>query len=263
MTYLYKERNKKLWITGKLKSMLIPDSLRRLSAQNELRDYGLMLADSNQKLWDLHASLEKIRMDIKENYQPYDYGNGYYYQSMKILNVSGHRNTEERVEQLNLKSRVFGKSVLDIGSNTGFILLSLAREIKKGIGVEFNPYLVETGKKVQSYLGADNIELISNLFKDYHPSGQTFEVILSLANHSTFDGNTKQSIDSYFQSIAKLLTENGELIFESHPPQIEPKEKLEQTLSVIEKYFTIEENLHIKLKGFLDKNRTYIIARKK
>ena len=57
--------------------------------------------------------------------------------------------SEERVEQLNLKSRVIGKSVLDIGSNTGFILLSLAKEINKGIGVELNPYLVKTGKEVQ------------------------------------------------------------------------------------------------------------------
>lgn len=263
MTYLYKERNKKLWITNTFKSFFVPNSLKRLSIQSELRDYRLMLAGSSQKLWDLHVSLEKIRHDLKINYQSYDYGNGYYYQSFKAINISGYRDTEERIKQLDLKKRVKGKSVLDIGSNTGFILLSLAGEIQNGIGVELNPYLVATGKEVQNYFGFDNIRFITSSFEDFDSSGQTFDVILSLANHCTYDGNTKQSVENYFQKIAKLLTKNGELIFESHPPQIEPLEKLKQTINTIEKYFRIEDKPCNNMKKFLDKNRMYVIARKK
>lgn len=139
--------------------------------------------------------------------------------------------------------------------------MSLADEIEKGTGVELNPYLVATGKKVQNYLDVNNIDFISSSFEDYNPTEQKFDVILSLANHSTYDGNTKQPLDSYFQKIANLLIEDGELIFESHPPQIEPK--LEQTISIIEKYFAIEEKPQVNLSSFLDKNRTYLIARKK
>ena len=263
MISLYKKRNKKLLWINNFKLLLIPDSLKRLSAQNELKDYRVMLSMSDPKFWELHEQLEKIRLEIKDKYRSYDYGNGYYYQSMKTINISGYRNTEERIQRLNLENRVNGKTVLDIGTNAGFILLSLSKEISSGVGVEFNPYLVKTGKAVQRYLGVDNIEFVSNSFEDYQPLGQLFDVILSLANHSTYDNNTRQSLDDYFKKSSSLLQKNGELIFESHPPQIEPKEKLEETLSAIGKYFIIEEKTTFNMKGFLDKNRTYVFAKKK
>ncbi len=98
MPNLYDKRDKSLLQKQKLKTYFITKSLRRLSAKNELADYALMLASSDQGLWDLHARLEQIRHEWIANYSSYDYGNGYYYQSFKSLNISGYRNTEERVE---------------------------------------------------------------------------------------------------------------------------------------------------------------------
>lgn len=263
MTSLFKQRSKSLWIKNKIGTLLIPDSLERISACNRLKDYGKMMASSDKELWKLHERLENIRNEMSENYTSYDYGNGYYYQSMPSLNISGYRDTADRIEKLNLKELVSDKTVLDVGSNTGFILLTLAQEIKKGIGIELNPYLVSTAKEVQKYLGAENIEFIPTPFENYDSNDIQFDVILSLANHSTYDGNTQQTLESYFQSIFNLLSINGIFIFESHPPQHEPNEKLEKTISVIEKYFDIKEKPQITMKGFLDKNRTYIIAIKK
>lgn len=263
MTRLYKARNKKLLLTKKLKALFIPNSLKRLSAKNELNDYTAMLKEQDQLLWGLHSRLENIRHDINEHYHSYDYGNGYYYQSLKALNISGYRSTEERIEQLDLKNKVKGKSVLDIGSNTGFVLLSIAENIKNGVGVELNKFLVETSNEVKNYLGVTNVEFIPASFEDYNPTDEKFDVVLSLANHSTFDGNTKQNIDDYFKKVAALLNHDGMLIFESHPPQIEPKIKLEVTLAIIDEYFDVEEKPSVSMKGFLDKNRTYVIGRKK
>ena len=84
-----------------------------------------------------------------------------------------------------------------------------------------------------------------------------------MANHSTYDGNTKQGIDDYFKKISSILERDGEIIFESHPPQIEPKDKLQKTISTIEKYFIIQEMPNVQMPGFLDKNRLYLIARKR
>ena len=165
MNNLYKEKNKSLLLKKKIKSFLIANSLKRLSINNELHDYSLMLKSSNKKLWKLHEKLEKIRHDIKENYQSYDYGNGYYYQSLEALNISGYRDTEEKIKQLDLEQRLKCKSVLDIGSNTSFILLSLAKTIDHGIGAELNPYLVASGREIQTYLGYKNIELLSMLIR--------------------------------------------------------------------------------------------------
>jgi hypothetical protein len=60
-----------------------------------------------------------------------------------------------------------------------------------------------------------------------------------------------------------LLNSNGQLIFESHPPQIEPEDKLKQTIETIEQYFVIEEKPKVRMDGFLDKDRTYIVAKVK
>ena len=89
-----------------LKSYFITDALKRLSAKNEINDYAVMLKNSDLGLWLLHERLEKIRHDAKENYQSYDYGNGYYYQSMKSINISGYRDTEDRIKQLDLIDRL-------------------------------------------------------------------------------------------------------------------------------------------------------------
>lgn len=245
------------------KSFTIPGALDRISVRNKLKDYLSVLRSRDEKLWELHAKLELIRSEMSRNYDSYDYGNGYYYQSMQRINLSGHRNTEDRIEQLDLKQRVADKTVLDIGSNAGFLLLSLSQSIKNGIGIEINDYLVSTGLAVKNYLNVANVELLPGTFEDYPEDDGRFDVILSLANHCTYDGNTKQSVDSYFRKIAHLLVDGGQVIFESHPPEIEPIEKLNHTIGIIENYFVIEERPLLNMKGFLDKNRHYVIARKK
>lgn len=263
MTRLYSERSNKIWLQEKLKSIFITSSLKRLSAKNRLKDYRRMLRSHDQRLWDMHARLEEIRLDMMQNYASYDYGNGYFYQSMDDLCISGYRDTDNRIEKLNLKQRVRGKSVLDIGSNSGFILLSIADEILNGLGVEYNPYLVKISNRVKEYKGSDNIEFLPLPFEDYDPAGRTFDVVLSLANHSTYDGNTKQSLGNYFFKASELLNKGGVLVFESHPPQIEPKDKLRKTIEIIGSIFEIAEMPKIKMDGFLDRDRTYAICVKK
>lgn len=263
MTSLYTKKSALTLWKNRFKSMFIQNSLERLSAKNELNDYSIMLKSDDQKLWELHSRLEKIRQEVKSNYDSYDYGNGYFYQSFSAINISGYRDTEARVDELKLKERLKGKSVLDIGSNAGFILLSIADQISSGVGIEFNQYLVQTGKEVQAHLGHKNIEQIHGSFENYSPKDQMFDSVLSLANHSTYDGNTEQSIDDYFQRISSVMNENGILIFESHPPEIEPEDKLQNTLKVLSNYFDITEKPTVNLDRFLDKNRTYVIATKK
>ncbi len=263
MTLLYSKPNKSLWFRKKVKSIFINNNLRKLAVQNELMDYKSMLKEENDKLWELHRKLETIRLEEEENYKSYDYGSGYYYQSFKSLHISGYRNTEQRIQQLELASRTKGKSVLDIGANAGFVLLSIAESISVGTGIEFNPYLVKTAQLAMEYLEIGNTTFIASSFEDYSNSHNKFDIVLSLANHSTYDGNTKHSLHEYFKKTAELLNRNGQLIFESHPPKIEPEEKLKQTIETIEQYFIIEEKPNVKMDGFLDKNRTYIVAKVK
>jgi len=263
MALLYSKPDNFLLFREKIKSIFINNNLRKLAVQNELKDYKSILKEADEKLWELHKNLELVRLEEKTNYKSYDYGSGYYYQSLKSLHISGYRNSEQRIQQLDLASRTKGKTVLDIGANAGFILLSIAEAITNGTGIEFNPYLVKAAQLAQNHLGVKNTSFITSSFEDYSNDHHNFDVILSLANHSTYDGNTKHTLHEYFGKVARLLNSGGQLIFESHPPKIEPEEKLQQTIETIEHYFLIEENPKVKMDGFLDKDRTYIVARAK
>lgn len=261
MSFLYGSKSRKGLFGRKLKTFLIADSLSRLSARNELNDFKQVLDSADDELWELHRDLESIRHDLKANYESYDYGCGYYYQSFPAIKVSGFRNTGSRVSELDLDRRVEGKRVLDIGSNTGFLLLSLADKIQSGVGVEFNPFLVAAANRVALHMDTKNIHFIASSFENF--GGELFDIVFSLANHCTYDGNTKHSTDEYFSKIAEHLAIGGQLIFESHPPKIEPKDKLDKTVGVIEKYFDITEQPRVEMSGFLDKERHYIVAVKK
>ena len=70
-----------------------------------------------------------------------------------------------------------------------------------------------------------------------HASEQ-FEIVLSFANHATFDENTKQDLESYFSKCRKLLSPKGYFLFESHPPHLE-KMHGNETLGILAKHFDI------------------------
>ena len=162
MQSLFEQSSYKNYLVGRVKAMFIADSLQRISAKNRLADYRKMLKRGEQdSLWRLHAELEKVRARSFLEYASYDYGNGYYYQSFGELHISGYRNTEERINTLALATRLKGSSVLDIGSNSGFLLASLSDVISEGRGIEVNPFLVESARLVTDYMKARNINFLN------------------------------------------------------------------------------------------------------
>jgi SAM-dependent methyltransferase len=235
---------------------------KKLALWNRLRDYTSILLARDKNLLSFHKELNQILLNQSEEYAHYDYGEGYFYQSFASAHISGFRNTEERVHYLGLNTLVENKRILDIGCNTGFLLLSLANSYKYGFGFDINPYIVEIANKTKSYLKINNTDFIKSSFEDLQPQPM-YDVVLSFANHATFDKNTKQDISSYFQKIASILNDDGMLVFESHPPDFEDKTKLENVINVIKTIFHIDDIKQLPLRGFLDKGRTYAIASKK
>ena len=146
------------------KKILTNISLKLISRINQFYDYSILLNLKNDDLLELHKKLKDIRIESKK-YDSYDYGNGYYYQSFKKIYISGFRNTEERIQKLNINTFTKGKSVLDIGSNSGFLLLSIADEIREGCGIEINPYLTQSSDTVMSFLNINNVNFISSSFE--------------------------------------------------------------------------------------------------
>jgi len=255
------ERKSLLGILGLwLAFFLERDPIRRLSAQNRLRDYS-RLTREDRSFFLLHQRINKILYDQSIGYDFYDYGAGYFYQSYDKLGISGFRDTDARIALLQLKERLAGKKVIDIGCNSGFLLASLSEVISEGVGFDINPYQIKIARIAIDHLHLNNICVFQSSFEELKVS-TAFDAVTSFANHSTFDRRTEHSLDRYFEKAASLLVSDGELIFESHAPQIENREKLEIVIDSISRYFSVEEVKQLPLSGFLDKDRTYIFARR-
>ena len=74
----------------------------------------------------MYYKIAKILERQRQNYESYDYGEGYFYQSCKPLRITGFRSTEIRIKDMDLRNLLKGKRVLDIGTNAGFIPLEIA-----------------------------------------------------------------------------------------------------------------------------------------
>lgn len=231
---------------------------RRTALLNRQKDY-LWLGKHPDWL-PLHLKLNEVLL-CANDWGSYDYGEGYFYQGFKTAGLTGFRDTEARVETLGLLDLVRGKKVLDIGCNTGFLDIILAKEAAQIEGFDINPFLIDIANKTKDFLRVSNISFNKNAFEKYESEGQ-FDVVLSLANHSTYDGNTKQNHLNYFNKCASCLESNGILVFESHPLSYESAPALHKTKDVISSIFKIQKMGTTNYGTFFDRGRTFILAKK-
>jgi SAM-dependent methyltransferase len=230
--------------------------LRARSIQNRQQDYA-GLAD-RADLLALHREMNRQLGLQTEHWDSYDYGEGYYYQSSDELGVTGLRDTTGRVKAFGLEELVSGRSVLEIGCNTGFLSIAIAPSARRVVAFELNPYLIEIGKLGANFLRVRNVEFSVAAFEDFG-GDDTFDDVLSFANHHTYDGNTRQPLAEYFERCHALTRPGGRLVFESHPPEIEGAHFAE-TVRIIERLYDIEYNVVHDYGTFLDRNRRFIVA---
>ena len=244
-----------------LAALMTFDRRKKLSIMNRQRDYVALLQSGDARR-AIHREVNGILLEKTERWPHYDYGEGYLYQSFEPLGFSGYRQTAARVEALGLRERLKDRRVLDVGTNTGAILCSVHDVLAHGFGIDINPYLVRIAAAMAKSLGTDKLEFQATAFEDL-PGDSRFDAVLSLANHSTYDENTKQSIEDYFARCARHCEPGGILIFESHPPAIEDADQLARSIAALEQHFEVEERFMTPLTGFLDKDRTCVIARRR
>lgn len=58
----------------------------------------------------------------------------------------------------------------------------------------------------------DNVQFITTKFENFFPESK-FDIVLSFANHSTYDGETDHSLEEYFSKVKNLINSNGFMIF--------------------------------------------------
>ena len=112
-------------------------------------------------------------------------------------------------------------------------------------GVEINPYLVEIANDTKNFLKIKNVNFYNSRFEDFEPN-HNYDVIFSLANDETIDGNTKFTFEEYIQKIYNLLNENGFLIFETVSPDTYEPRLFQPKLKLLKKKFVVLEDKMVK-----------------
>jgi cyclopropane fatty-acyl-phospholipid synthase-like methyltransferase len=243
-----------LWF--KLDSLFSRSLTRRDGLANRRTDYAML--QGNQKLLELHLKLNNVLLEQTTNWNSHDYGGGYFYQGLDDISVTGMRDTTGRLNALDMLEVVKDRTVLDIGSNSGFVSIGLARSARDVVGVESNPYLNKLGRLAAEYLNLKNVTLHDSSFENFKTSS-SFDVVTSFANHSTFDGNTQHTIEEYFSKCHSLLNDGGTLLFESHAPSYEGSQ-LDEVIKIIEQRFDIKQRTTLETGRWFDDGRTLISA---
>jgi cyclopropane fatty-acyl-phospholipid synthase-like methyltransferase len=240
-----------------LDAVFTKNKIRRLSMVNRMRDY-LRLA-SSPSLLPLHAELNRSLYESAAQYDGYDYGEGYFYQSMAELGISGLRDTDARVDAMTLRERLSGLTVLEIGCNAGFLANIIASVARSITCLDTNSHLIDIARTAARHSQKTNLTALPVAFEDF-TSSEGFDAVLSFANHSTYDGNTRQSVEEYFLRCRSLLRPGGLFLFESHAPAYEGDDIIE-VCRLIETHFQLEHRSVLNYGTYLDRGRTFIVGR--
>jgi len=139
---------------------------------------------------------------------------------------------------MQLSKLLSGKKVLGIRCNTGFLTLSVPNCCISVTGFVPAEHLINIAKEIAQYLYVKNALFEVNSFEHFN-STDLYEIVLSFANHSTLDGNTQQSLSSYFDKCLTLIKPGGLFLIESHPPEHE-KDQFPMICNLISERFEIQ-----------------------
>ena len=166
----------------------------------------------------------------------YDVG----YHTFNIGNkfLKGQRNPSERFK--NVPYDFTNKTVLDIGSNQGGMLLASADIIKFGIGIDFDYRMVNVSNKIKEHTNKKNLQFYvfdlekENLeyIKDFLPT-DTIDICF-LLSVCMWLKNWKELI-LFIQQICETL------LFESNGSEIQQKQQIEFLRSIYKEVFIINE----------------------
>jgi len=213
--------------------------------------------------FDKHKNVRReiIKLNNSKTNDLYDYGEGMFYQSIPAIKLCGLRNSQKRVKKLRLNNYLLDKTVLDIGTNIGAIPITSEKVFKEFIGIDYNLNLIEIANKVRDYLNIEKLQFIYGDFLEYN-FDKKFDVVLSLANHTTYDKGISDA-NYYFEKIDEILIKGGILILESHSPLYEKPSLYLKIVEMLNKKFEIIENGDYEFGNFYDKKRKFHIFKKK
>jgi len=216
----------------------------------------------NKMLKVLHKKLQELKLDQEKNWGSMVYCAGYYYKGYQRIGIHGIKPTEPRMKNYELDTYLSkDKTVLDIGSNSGWVACHLSGSSKNVDGIELNPYLVKMGEATIDFLNIQNVNFIVDDFINYNFS-KKYDIVFSLSNHFTIDGNLNIGFESYISKIFSTLNDEGVLFFESHNINGDDKD-MDLKFEIASKYFTLEKYKMVKAFFPQDIDKLFAVFKKR
>lgn len=222
------------------------------------------MSQNNEALALLHKKLASHLENQTKNWKSFVYAKEKgFYQGFEEIKIDGWRPSEKRFERYNIEKYLSkSKSALDIGCNCGFFTIVVSRYVKDIDGVEINPYMVDIANDTKEFLDVQNTVFVTSSFENYH-TDKKYDVIFSLANDETIDGNTKFTFAEYMKKIEQYLTDDGFVMFETVSPDTYAPKLFQPKLDHIKKHFTIIEDKMVKSEYPLNvPERRFLILKK-
>lgn len=218
-----------------------------------------------ETLETLHSKLKKHLEDQARDWKSLVYAKEKgFYQGLDQIKIDGWRPSEKRFARYDIEKYLLKtKSGLDIGCNCGFFTIVVSKYVGHINGIDINPHLVGIANDTKEFLKIPNADFFVTGFENYEPS-KKFDVVFSLGNDETIDGNTKFTFSEYIEKIYGLLLNDGYLIFESQAADAYEPERLEPKLEILKKYFNIVEKKTVESEYPVNvPKRIFIILKKK
>jgi len=138
------------------------------------------------------------------------------YQAWERLGIDGQRPTTMRYHIYGL-DKIIGPetTVLDLGSNIGFMSLKCAETASQVHGIERYSYWVEIAELAAEVLGIENAHFQIGDALAFEPPFE-FDLILSLSFHHWGPDVFAKYVEVVFKGMLKA---GGHLLFESHAPK--------------------------------------------
>ncbi len=186
-------------------------------------------------------------LHLQREHWRHNYCNGYLYQGWEELGLCGVKPTAARLQRYRVADYLRATDrVLDLGANNCFLSLAVGRMVRHVDAVELNPFLVDIGRTAGARVGQSNVQFVIADIEYWH-ANDTYDVLFSLANHSTIDTRMSMNFEFYAAKLFSLLRPGGLLFFESHnvfgPGLGGPGDDgdLDLKFDILEQYFEVVE----------------------
>ncbi len=213
------------------------------------------------ELLPLHKKLQELKFAQSDKWNSIVYGDESYFQGYGRMGMSGIKPTEDSFNKYEIeKYLTSAKTVLELGSNSGFMVCYLSEHVHEVDDIELYPSLNEMGKTTSNFLNIQNVNFIEGDFVGYNCTGK-YDIIFSRSNHFTIDSILNFGFELFVQKIFSLLNNGGMRFFESHDVKGDDGD-MDIKYEIMRKYFTLIDYKMVKAFYSPDIDKLFAVFKK-